>query len=348
MRVLVYGAGAIGAYLGGLLTESGVDVTLLARGAQLEALARDGLSLTLADGRTRKIAVKTCRSVDTGYGDTRSGDTGGRFDLVFVTLKSMQLAAAAADIAAMLAPGGDLVMIQNGLPWWYFDHVDSPWRGTTLASLDADGVLARGYDLTRVIGAVIYKPVMVTAPGQIKLPSFDGDKLILGEIDNCVSERVQRIAAMVSAAGLPAEVSADIRLAKWRKLASNLVWNPLSALTQSPPGRIAATAGGAALVRDMMREGNAVAAAVGMDTGLDAESELRRVKGNFTQQPSMLQDLRAGRALEWDAILNVVIEIAGLTGVAVPALQHVAACVGLIDQRIRDDGVAFVPVPVKK
>ncbi len=338
MRVLIYGAGAIGAYLGGLLTESGVDVTLLARGAQLEALARDGLKVTTADGRTRTIAVQTCRP----------GAANRRYDLVFVTLKSMQLAAAASDIAATLAPDGDLVMIQNGLPWWYFEQLDSPLRGIALASLDPDGALARGYDLTRVIGAVIYKPVMVTAPGQLKLPSFDGDKLILGEIDNRASERVQRIAAMVSAAGLAGEVSTDIRLAKWRKLASNLVWNPLSALTQSPPGRIAATAGGAALVRDMMREGAAVAAAVGIDTGLDAETELRRVQGNFTQQPSMLQDLRAGRALELDAILNVVIEIAGLTGVAVPALQHVAACVGLIDQRIRDDGVAFVPVPVKK
>jgi 2-dehydropantoate 2-reductase len=334
MRVLVYGAGGIGAYLGGLLADAGVDVTLLARGAQHQSLSSEGLMLEWADGRSRRIPVKACRP----------GETEGRYDLVFVTLKSMQLADAAQDIVATLSGQGSMVMIQNGLPWWYFDRIDSPWRGTRMPHADPDGTLASSFDLDRVIGAVIYKPVTVTAPGRLFIPSVNADRLILGELDNRISSRVEQIAAMVSAAGLPTEVSTGIRTAKWRKLMVNLVWNPLCALTQSSPGHIAGFPAGAELVRMMMAEGAAVAASVGVIVEADPEAELRRIADNFTQQPSMLQDLRAGRPLEWDAILNAVIDIATVTGVPVPTLKNIAACIGILDQRIRADGVAFQPI----
>jgi 2-dehydropantoate 2-reductase len=335
MRVLVYGAGAIGAYLGGLLAEAGVDVTLLARGAQHQALSTEGLVLEWGDGRTRRIPVKVCRP----------GETDGQYELVFVTLKSMQLADAAPDIVATLSDNGSMMMIQNGLPWWYFDRVDSPWRSTRLPHADPDGRLAANFDLDCVVGAVIYKPVMVTAPGRLFMPRVTADRLILGEIDNRISSRVEQIAAIVSAAGLPTEVSTDIRTAKWRKLMVNLIWNPLCALTQSSPGHIAGFPAGAELVRTMMAEGAAVAASVGVAVEADPEAELRRIADNFSQQPSMLQDLRAGRPLEWDAILNTVIDIAAITGVPVPTLKNIAACIGILDQRIRMDGVAFQPIP---
>lgn len=338
MRILIFGAGAIGGYLGGLLTAAGEDVTLLARGAQYEALSREGLDITWADGRTRLIRVKTCLPDAAGSG----------FDLVLVTLKSMQLAASARALCATLTPGGALVMIQNGLPWWYFDGIDSPWRGTRLASVDPQGELARGIDLAQVIGAVIHQPVMVTAPGQLFIPAFKAERLVIGELDNRITPRVREIAALLTRSGMRGEVSDDIRLAKWTKLMTNLVWNPLSALTQSTSGHIAALPGAAALVRDMMREGEAVARAAGVTITADIDGELARVQGNFTQQPSMMQDIRAGRALEIDAILNAVIEIADLTGVAVPALRHIAACVSLLDQRVRDDGVAFAPQRVAR
>ena len=334
MRSLIYGAGAIGSYLGGQLAAAGTDATLLARGAQYEALSREGLTISWSDGRKQHIKVNACRP----------GEAQGTFDIVFVTLKSMQIAAVAADINALLSPSGVMVMIQNGLPWWYFEGVDSPLRGKRLACLDADGALARSIDLSRVIGAVIYKPVMVTAPGQLFIPPFKAERLIIGELDNRVSARARDIAALVDNAGLRCEVTDDIRLAKWAKLISNLVWNPLCALTQSTSGHIAALPGGAELVRQLMREGEAVARAAGVPLTADIDGELARVHGNFSQQPSMMQDIRAGRAMEIDAILNAVIEMADLTGVAVPALRNIAACVSLLDQRVRSDGVAIVPL----
>ena len=141
----------------------------------------------------------------------------------------------------------------------------------------------------------------------------------------------------------PCEVTDDIRLAKWGKLISNLVWNPLCAITQSTSGHIVALAGGADLVRQLMREGEAVARAAGVPLTADIDGEFVRAHGNFSQQPSMMQDIRAGRPMEIDAILNAVIEMADLTGVAVPALRNIAACVSLLDQRVRGDGVAIVP-----
>ena len=333
MRTLIYGAGAIGSYMGVLLTDSGADVTLLARGAQYRALTDNGIKVDWADGRSKRIRVKTCEP----------GNSGGGFDLVIVTLKSMQLAAAADDMMAALAPDGALVMLQNGLPWWYFEVIDSPWRGKQLASLDADGTLAKKIDLARVIGAVIYKPVTGKAPGHLFLPKTDLDRLIVGELNHQSTERANHIATFIADGCMPTEVTTDIRAEKWGKLLLNVLWNPLCTLTQSAPGRIAATAGGAELVRQLAKESGAVAASIGITPLLDIEAELRRVEGNFVQTPSMLQDLRAGRPLEWDAILNVIIEIAGITGVAVPALRNVAACIGLLDQRIRMDAVAFKP-----
>jgi 2-dehydropantoate 2-reductase len=336
MRILIYGAGAIGGYLGALLADGGMDVTLVARGAQYQALSSQGLAVQWEGGRSLRLTVPT----------VKPGEVRGRYDLVFVTLKATQLAAAATEISASLTAQGSLVMIQNGLPWWYFERGNSPQPDAPLSSLDPERALSRSFDLDRVVGAVIYKPVMTKAPGQLFVPNAADNELIIGEIDDRDSERCREIAAVMSAAGLPTQVTLDIRRQKWRKLMINLVWSPLCALTQSPSGAIAASPAGAELARTMMLEGLAVARSVGVELQFDPAAELRRVAGNFTQQPSMLQDVRAGRPLEWEAILQSVIGIAASTGVAVPTLKNIGACISLLDSRIRADGVAIAPIPV--
>jgi 2-dehydropantoate 2-reductase len=337
MRVLVYGAGAIGGYLGALLAQHGADVTLVARGAQLDAISTRGLQVEWHDGRSTQVRVPACGP----------GQAGGKFDLVFVTLKSMQLAGAARDIMAAVAADGTLVMVQNGLPWWYFERFEGTGQGTPLRSVDPDGALAATFDLDRVVGAVIFKPVMATAPGRLYVPDVNGEKLQIGEVDGRHRPRLDAIAKLVTGAGMPVEIVPDIRAAKWDKLMVNLVWNPLTALTQSASGAIAAHPPAADLVRAMMAEGAAVAASVGVKVGVDAEAELRRVATNFKQLPSMLQDVRAGRPLEWEAILGAVIEIAQLRGVAVPSLKNIAACLGVLDLRLRADSAGIVPLAAK-
>jgi 2-dehydropantoate 2-reductase len=336
MRTLVYGAGAIGGYIGALLAQHGADVTLLARGVTLEALRRDGIRVEWEDGRVLHTAVRACGP----------GRAEGRFDLVIVTLKSMQLAAAAQEIRALTAPGGSVVMIQNGLPWWYFDRVPSPWQGTRLKSLEPGGELTAGYDLDRVVGAVIYKPVMASAPGRLFIPASTSNRLFIGEVDNSLTPRLQAIADAITPAGLPVEVTQDIRRIKWAKLMINLVWNPLGVVVQSPAGYVAEDPAGAQLVRSLVAEGTAVAQAVGVPVEFDADQELRRQVGNHTQLTSMLQDARAGRPMEWQAIIGVVLELAALTKTPAPTLQVIAACISLLDQRIRADKVALRPVPL--
>jgi len=335
MRILIYGAGAIGGYIGGLLAAAGKDVTLVARGAQHAALANSGLRLEgPQSGRPAPIKVVVCRP----------GEEKPPYDLIIVGLKSQQIAAVAPRLAALLAKDGALLMPQNGLPWWYFDQLESPHKGARLASLDPDGVLAKHLPLEAIIGAVIYKPVTVVAPGHLKMADLPTDHLDIGEVDDRRSPRVEALAALLTAAGLRTEVVPDIRKAKWVKLLINMVWNPLCAITQSAQGHIADHPRAEALVTGVMREGLAIAAAVGVKLDIDPAKMFANAKGKYDQQPSMLQDVRAGRALELDAIVNAVLEMGQLTKVPAPNLTVIAAVAGILSQRIADDGVAFRPV----
>lgn len=331
-RILVYGAGAIGSFIGAVLAESGADVTLLARGTHAEALlAQGGLSLQQPGGRDRHVPLRVCRP----------GEPQGVFDIVFVTLKSTHIAAAAADMMRVVSPQGALVMVQNGLPWWYFDGIDHPLRGTVLRSLDPDGELGRTIDLKRVIGAVIYRPSDMIAPGVIRVPVTSKQRLVIGEIDGSLSGRCRQIQQLLAAADFPVEITADIRAAKWQKALANLLWNPLAAITQSTPGEISAFGPAHHLVAAVLHEGAAIAASVGISLSSDLDAELKRSANNFLP-PSMLQDVRSGRPLELDAIVHAAVEIAALNNVPVPTLKALAACAALLDRKIREDGSAVV------
>ena len=335
MRILIYGAGAIGSDLGALLTASGEDVTLLARGAQLAALQLAGVTIERKGQPTQQVPVRAAAA----------DACAGPYDLIFVTLKSTQLEAAAADIVSRLSPDGAMAMIQNGLPWWYFEGIDSPFAGASLPCLDPNGHLRAQIPLARVLGAVIYRPVTQLAPGKIFLPQIMPPRLWIGEVDNRMSDRLRAIADLVSRAGLPTEPTPDIRQAKWQKLMMNLIWNPLCSITQSSPGHIVASPRAADMVRQMLGEGSAVARSVGVTVQADPDAELERIRENFTQQPSMLQDIRAGRAIESDAIVNAVVDMARLTGVAVPTLQSVAAWLDVLNQAVirQGQGIGFLP-----
>ncbi|MGH8616048.1 MAG: ketopantoate reductase family protein [Burkholderiales bacterium] len=335
MRILIYGAGAIGGYIGGILAADGKDVTLVARGAQHAALAKDGLRLEgPKSGRPEPIRVNVCRP----------GEEKPPYDLIIVGLKSQQIAAVAPRLAELLAKDGALLMPQNGLPWWYFDRLESPLKGTRLATLDPEGVLAKHLPLDTIVGAVIYKPVTVVAPGHLKMVDAPTDHLDIGEVDDRRSPRADAIAAMLTAAGLRTDVVPDIRKAKWAKLLINMVWNPLCSITQSAQGHVADHPRSERLVTGVMREGLAIAAAVGVKLDIDPVRMFANAKGKYDQQPSMLQDVRAGRSLELDSIVNAVLEMGQLTKVPAPNLEVVAAVAGILSQRIADDGVAFRPV----
>jgi 2-dehydropantoate 2-reductase len=275
----------------------------------------------------------------------RPGEEKPPYDLILVCLKSHQIADAAAHIAGLLARDGSLVFPQNGIPWWYFEKLDSPFRGARLPSLDADGRIASAIPLDAVIGAVIYKPTDHPEPGRILLTDASTDRLVIGELDGAMRPRLEAIKAEIEPAGLAVVPTDRIRTFKWQKLLSNGVFNLLCSMTQSSPQQVVLFPGTQRVAKAMLEEFLAVAASVGVvpDTKTDDVMEYTRKRAGFP--PSTLQDLRAGRSLELDALDNAVLDIARLTGVPAPTLETVVACANLINRRIVEDGVAFAPRP---
>lgn len=339
MRILIFGAGAIGGYLGGILTVAGADVTLVARGAQYEALANKGLRLEgQRIGRPEPIRVRVCRT----------GEEKPPYDLIFVGLKAHQIPDNAAHIARLLAPGGMLIFPQNGIPWWYFEKLNSPLRGTRLPSLDPEGMLAKTFPLDAVIGAVTYKPADLSEPGRIRLADQTTDRIVIGELDNTLTPRLQAIKSIIEPAGWPVVVTDDIRAFTWRKLLSNAVFNPLGAITQSSALQLVKYAGTRRLAFSMIEEVLAVAASVGVVPDMTPEGMLEYAEKRVEMPSSTLQDVRAGRPLELDAIDNAVIDIARLTGVSVPNLEIIAACANMLNRRIVEDKWAIAPAVVQR
>lgn len=335
MKILVYGAGAIGGFFGGRLTLAGEDVMLVARGAQYEAMATRGLILEgPKSGVPDPVKVRVCRP----------GEEKGPYDLIFVTLKSQQIAPVAQHLRSLVAKDGVLVFPQNGLPWWYFQGIASKWRDAPIKVLDPDGVLGRTFPQEMIIGGTALKPADLVAPGHVRLPDGDTDALVIGEIDNRITPRLEAIAAIATRAGWTGKVSDDIRKVKWTKLLSNAVWNTLGAITQSTAREAAAFPGTRPLAVALMREVVAVAGAAGTRLEIDAEARVADAAKRASLPTSTLQDVRAGRPLEMDAIVNAVLELALLTGTATPTLDVVAACVNLLNQRISEDRVAIRPV----
>ena len=339
MRILVYGAGAVGGFIGGILTVAGADVTLVARGAQHDAMASRGLILEgKQSGRPDPIRVRVCRP----------GEEKPPYDLVVVGLKSHQIAGAAAHMVSLLARDGMMLLGQNGLPYWYFEKLDSPLRGSRLKSVDPDGTLAKTIPIDAVIGGVMNKPADLVEPGRIRLADQATDRLVIGELDNRITPRLEAIKSVIEAAGWPVQLSENIRAVKWRKLMSNGVFNPLGALTQSSALQIGEYEPTRRVARLMIDEVLAVAASVGVKPDMTADEMIADVRKRVGILSSTLQDVRFGRELELGALVNAIIDVARLTGVPTPYLEVASACAGLLNQRIVVDGVAFASTAVEK
>ncbi len=328
MKTLVYGAGAIGSWLTAELTKANQDVCVLARGENLRNLQAHGVKYGEMGGEQFQVAVK-CIAPES---------TEKNFEIIFVTLKSMQIADAAQDIVARLAPGGSIVMIQNGLPWWYFSGIDSQWSGRALQTLDPDGALTKNIPTEAIVGAVIFRPVIKVGPTEYVLPKVPKSWLSIGEVDNQIRPRLFEIEKLVTSTGFCVQVVQDIRKAKWQKLLRNIVWNTLCTIGQSPPGRYEAHPYGSEVVHLIMNESLAVANRLGIDLEINPASELLSAKGDFKNNPSMFQDIRAGRPLESAAIIKVVIEMGEILNIPTPTLRMICLFLDVLDQTAQEEG----------
>ncbi|WP_354683634.1 2-dehydropantoate 2-reductase [Cupriavidus necator] len=317
MKVCIYGAGAIGGYVGAQLARAGAEVSFVARGPHLAAMREHGVRL-LIDGEERMAQVR-CTS------DPREL---GPQDYVFITLKAHSVPGVVGLMQPLLGPETAIVTGVNGIPYWYFYKHGGDLAGSTLESVDPGGRQWQGLGPERAIGCVVYPAAEIVAPGVIK--HVYGKKFPLGEPDGSHSARVTRLSEMMMAADLDAPVRDNIRDEIWLKLWGNLCFNPISALTHATLDVITSDPATRALSRQMMVEAQAIAQRFGVKFRVDVERRIDGAGAVGAHKTSMLQDLEAGRAMEIDPLLTVVQEMGRLVGEPTPMCD---AVLGLIKQR---------------
>ncbi|HTS55916.1 MAG TPA: 2-dehydropantoate 2-reductase [Terriglobales bacterium] len=317
MKVLIVGAGAVGAYIGARLTLIGVDVTLVARGPQLEAIRERGVQVqsTTGDFQARPKICATLAEV-------------GPVDVVFLGVKAHSLPQLAPQMKTVLAPNTTVVSTQNGVPWWFFENFAGDWNGLRLERVDPGGVISAAIEARRVIGSIVYFSTEVTAPGIIR--HIEGNRISLGEPDGTRSERLRQIADALVASGLRAPITAHIRNEIWVKLLGNVAFNPLSALTGATLGQMVRDPDVSNLAREMMREAQAVAARLGLDLPISIEQRLEGAKKVGEHKTSMLQDLEAHRPLELEAIVGAIVELGQRIGVPMPHTRTIYSATKLL------------------
>ena len=323
MRICIYGAGAIGGFLGAELALAGMDVTLIARGPHLEAMQKNGL--ILLTGGEEKIAHPRC---------TDDPLDAGPQDYVIVTLKAPSAVAVAGKMEPLLGPDTAVVTASNGIPWWYFYKLDGPFRDHQLKSIDPDG---RQWDLIgpeRAIGCVVYPACEMSEPGIIR--HISGNRFVLGEPEGGKTDRVQKLSKTFIKAGFKAPVRPEIRNEIWVKLWGNLCFNPITALTHSTLDVVATDPGTRQLAHDMMLEAQAIGEKLGVRFGVSVDRRIEGAAAVGAHKTSMLQDLERGRAMEIDALVTVIQEMGQLTEVPTPMIDIVLA---LIQQRARAAGL---------
>lgn len=318
MKFVIVGAGAIGAFVGAMLSKSGEDVTLIARGPHLRAMQEHGVRIRgeIGDFDTHPHATDDPTSI-------------GRADVVLLALKAHSLTTMAPQLAPLIASDTTVVSMQNGIPWWYFYRSGGEWDGISLESVDPGGVILRTIDPARVIGCVVYPSTIIVEPGIVQ--HIEGNRFAIGEPDGSKSERCRRIADAFIKAGLRCPIRSDIRHDMWVKLIGNAAYNPISALTRATLIEIVRCSETRALAAAIMHEAGAVANKLGIELGVTVEQRLQGAEKVGHHKTSMLQDIEAGKPTELEAIVGAVIELGDKVGVELPSTKSVYACVKLLE-----------------
>jgi 2-dehydropantoate 2-reductase len=304
-KVCIYGAGAIGGWLGVGLARAGCTLSAVARGATLQALQAHGLRMQRA-GET--LAVPVTASAD----PTALGVQ----DIVIVAVKAPAMADVARGIGALLGPGTIVLTAMNGVPWWFFEGFGGAHAGTRLKSIDPDGAIARAVPAHHVVGSVVHASCSLREPGFVA--HHFGNKLIVGEPSGGRTPRIEALDALLQKAGFETAVSQQIQKDAWYKLWGNMTVNPISAVTGATTDLILGDPLVRGFVSQVMLEAKEIGARIGIpiDQRPEDRHQVTLKLGAF--KTSMLQDVEAGKPVELDALVTVVKELGELTGVPTP------------------------------
>ena len=323
MKICVFGAGAIGGYMGVKLAQAGADVSLVARGPHLAAMQQNGLRL---------IEEEQVQTVSVTASDTP--EDLGEQDYVIITLKAHSVPPVVEKMRPLIGPNTTVVSGVNGVPWWYFHKLGGPLDGTRVHSVDPGDAQWNVFGPDNVLGCVVYPAAEVIEPGVIK--HLEGNRFSLGEPDGSKSDRAVALSKALSAAGLKAPVRSKLRDEIWVKLWGNLSFNPISALTHATLDVLCTDQGVRPIARAMMLEAQEIAEKLGVKFPIDVE---RRIDGGAAvgaHRTSMLQDLDQGRPMEIDALVTSVQELGRITETPTPIIDTV---LGLICLRARTAGL---------
>ena len=316
MKICIFGAGAIGGYMGAKLAQVGADVSLVARGPHLKAMRENGLRLIEESGETTVNVTASDNAAVLGLQD-----------YVIVTLKAHSVPAVVPHMQPLIGDHTTIVSGVNGVPWWYFHKTGGDLDGTRLETVDPGNAQWDGFGPDRVLGCVGYPAAEVIEPGVVK--HIEGNRFSLGEPDGSKSERALALSKALTAAGLKAPVRPKIRDEIWVKLWGNLSFNPISALTHSTLDVLCTDPGTHEVARNMMLEAQTIAEKLGVKFPVDVD---RRIKGGAdvgAHRTSMLQDLDQGRPMEIDALVGSVKELGRVTDTPTPTIDTVLALIAL-------------------
>jgi 2-dehydropantoate 2-reductase len=326
MKIAIVGAGAIGGYVGVKLALAGEDVTFIVRGANLEAIRKNGVKLIMHDGSEH---------VASNVKATNDYTEAGPQDVVVLAMKAHQVEAVANELPKLFGPDTAVVTMQNGIPYWYFSKHGGPLEGSRVKSVDPTGIISEMIPAKRVIGCVVYPASELIAPGVIR--HIEGDRFPVGELDGTTTERVTRISECFTKAGFKAPVLDNIRSEIWLKLWGNLTFNPISSLSHSTLQDICQFPLTRELAASMMTEAQTIANKLGIEFRVTLDKRIAGAEKVGKHKTSMLQDVEAGRAPEIDALVGSVVELGKLTETPTPHIDTVYALVKLLAKTMDEE-----------
>lgn len=327
MKIAIIGAGAIGGLVGARLALAGEDVSFLVRGANLEAIRRNGIKLIEADG-TEKVSRDVVATND--YAEV------GPVDVVVLAMKAHQVEAVVPELPKLLGPQTVIIPMQNGIPFWYFHGHGGALAGSTVKTVDPDGVLMKQIPADRILGCVVYPASELSAPGVVH--HIEGDRFPLGELDGRTTDRIKAVTDTFVRADFKAPILEDIRAEMWLKLWGNLTFNPISALAHATLVDICQFPLSRELAASMMREAQAIANKLGIEFRVSLDKRIAGAERVGKHKTSMLQDIEAGRAPEIDALVGSVVELGRLTETPTPHIDTVYALVKLLAKSMAEEG----------
>jgi 2-dehydropantoate 2-reductase len=324
MKICIIGSGSVGSVIGAKLIAFGEEVTLIARGSHLEAIQQQGLCLRLVETGSEgyyhpTLATENWRKITPQ-------------DLIIVSTKAYSLPKILPDLSPLYQDHTALVIVQNGLPWWYFYQHGGSYEGRILQSVDPDGILLTQVAMERVIACVAYIAAEQLAPGLIQ--HGQNFRFILGELDGSSTGRLQILSDLFQKAGLNPVMTPDIRQEIWTKLWANVPINPISALTGATQAAIIEDSLTYAVVQSIMQETQQVAESLGIQFPVSIEERLKRIQSVGFHRTSMLQDLNRHRPMEIEAIIGAVVELANWFKIPVPHIQTLYATLTLLEKTL--------------